>query len=238
MSKFYTEISKYYDYIFPTGNAQISLMKEIVGEAPKDILDVACGSGGYSKALRDAGYGVTAIDLDDQMIQSLKVKDKEIDAQVLNMLNIEELNKKFDLIFCIGNSLVHLNHNEEIYEFLKSCKSSLKENGHLLIQIVNYDRVLAKDIKSLPTIENDAVGLVFERYYEYLSDQHKVDFKTILKVHQDQFENSVLLHPIKSTELTALLEELDFKNIRLYGNFNKDAYDPMESVPLVIVAEK
>lgn len=237
MSKFYTEISKYYDDIFPTGNAQINLMKEILGGAPKDILDVACGSGGYSKALKDLGHNVTAIDLDSEMVAALKEKNNEIDAQVLNMLDIENLNKKFDLIFCIGNSLVHLNNNEEISKFLRSCKNSLKENGHVLIQIVNYDRVLAKNVKSLPTIENDGANLVFERYYNYLPDQHKIEFKTILKVDNDTLENSVLLHPIKSTELIELLEELDFKNIKLYGNFNKDAYKPMESFPLVIVAE-
>jgi len=238
MSKFYTEISKYYDYIFPTGKAQLQFIKKIVGEAPKNILDVACGSGGYAKSLNDSGHQVTAIDLDPKMVQALKARDTGIDARVLNMLDIEVLNKTFDLIFCIGNSVVHLNNNEEIYEFLKSCKNSLNENGHLLIQVVNYDRVLAQDVKQLPTIENDDVPLVFERYYDYLPEQHKINFRTILKVNENTLENSVLLHPIKSTEFVGLLEELGFQDIQLYGSFNQEAYDPMVSFPLIIVAKK
>lgn len=238
MSKFYTEISKYYDYIFPIGNAQLQLIKKIVGEAQKDILDVACGSGGYSKALNDSGYRVTAIDLDQEMVQALKEKDSTIDARVLNMLNIEDLNKTFDLIFCIGNSVVHLSDNEEVYDFLKSCQTSLNESGHLLIQVVNYDRVLAQDVKQLPTIENDDVPLVFERYYDYLPEQHKINFRTILKVNENTLENSVLLHPIKSIEFVGLLEELGFQDIQLYGSFNQDKYDPMVSFPLIIVAKK
>lgn len=193
MSKFYTEIAKYYDYIFPTENAKLSLIRELVGDTPKDILDVACGSGGYSKKLKELGYKVTAIDLDEAMISQLKATDGEIDARVLNMLDIDKLNKKFDLIFCIGNSMVHLNDNEEILRFLENCKKSLKVGGYLLLQIVNYDRILVKNIKSLPVIENKEIGLTFERYYEYLPEKHKIDFKTILKVDGLNLENHVLL---------------------------------------------
>lgn len=236
MSKFYSEIAKYYDYIFPTGKAQIDLIKELAGETPKDILDVACGSGGYSIGLSQSGYNITAIDLDVEMVNSLRVKDKDIDARVLNMLDVETLNKKFDLIFCIGNSLVHLNNNEEIYKFLKACKSNLKPNGCLLIQIVNYDRVLARDVKSLPTIENVDVNLVFERHYQYLKDEHKVNFKTVLKVDGEELENNVLLHPVKSTELRELLEKAGFRSVELYGSFKKEKFEAMESFPLVLVA--
>lgn len=238
MSKFYTEIAKYYEDIFPVGNAKINLIQEIAGRPPKNILDVACGSGGYSKELKNKGYEITAIDLDEKMIADLKEKDKEVDARVLNMQNIEALDKKFDLIFCIGNSLVHLKDNEEVYSFLKQCNESLQPKGHLLLQIINYDRVLEKDIKSLPTINNKDVNLSFERYYDYLPDKHKVDFKTILKVEGKELENHVLLHPIKSEELIALLEKSGFHRVKTYGNFKKDKYDSMESVPLIILAKK
>jgi glycine/sarcosine N-methyltransferase len=237
MSKFYSEIAKYYDYIFPTGKAQLELITSLAGETPKDILDVACGSGGYSMSLRQSGYKVTAIDLDEEMVDSLRSKNKDIDARVLNMLDIEALNKKFDLIFCIGNSLVHLKDNEEIYKFFKACKNSLKPKGQLVLQIVNYDRVLERDVKSLPTIENKEVNLVFERHYEYLKDEHKVDFKTVLKVGEEELENHVLLHPAKSTELQELLLKTGFSSLELYGSFKKEQFNPMESFPLVVVAE-
>ncbi|MEJ6949497.1 class I SAM-dependent DNA methyltransferase [Natronospora cellulosivora (SeqCode)] len=238
MSKFYTEIARYYDYIFPVKKAKLDLVKELAGEPPKQILDLACGSGGYSVALNSTGYNITAVDLDQKMIENLKAKENEIDAYHLNMLNIEEIEKKFDLIFCIGNSLVHLQDNQEIHNFLQLAKNSLKEGGKLLLQIVNYDRVLAKEVKSLPTIENEEVDLVFERYYDYLPKKHKIEFKTILKVDNQEMENQVLLHPIKSKELLSLLQESAFVNIKFYGSFKKDAYDPITSFPLIVVAEK
>jgi len=237
MEKFYTEIARYYDYIFPVGNAQLQLILETAGHPPKEILDVACGSGGYSKSLSDMGYSVTAIDLDESMVQILKEKDERINAQVLNMLDINDLTGSFNLIFCIGNSLVHLNDLKEIGLFLKSCKNKLKTNGKLLLQIVNYDRILDKEITSLPEIKNEEKNLRFERYYNYLPEQHKIDFKTILTVNGEVLENHILLFPIKSEELKELLKAAGFTGVEFYGSFKKDNYEPMESFSLVVIAE-
>lgn len=238
MTKFYTRIAEYYDDIFPTGQAQCQLITKVTGDPPKDILDVACGSGGYSKALSDSGYRVTAVDLDDKMVENLKKKDDKIDARVLNMLHIEQLPGKYDSIFCIGNSLVHLNNLGEIGVFLQACGNKLRAGGKLILQVINFDRILAKGITSLPTLYKEDKNLSFERYYRYIPEQHKIDFHTILTVNDQVLENHVLLFPIKSAELRGLLEESGFTNIQFYGNFTKEKFTEMESSPLVVVAEK
>ena len=97
---------------------------------------------------------------------------------------------------------------------------------------------MAKDIKGLPLIKNEDVDLVFERYYSYHREEHKIDFKTVLKVDGLTLENHVFLHPITSDELVGLLEKSGFVNIELYGSFKKDEYDPMNSFPLIVVAER
>lgn len=237
MTNFYTTIAKYYDDIFLIGEAQLKLIQECAKEPPKIILDVACGSGGYAKHLSDMGYNVTAIDLDALMIQSLKEKDRKIDSRVLNMLDIHELPGTFDVIFCIGNSLVHLSSLDEMEDFLTSCRSKLKPEGKLILQIINYDRILDKGVRQLPPIHNPEKQLTFERYYDYSPERHSVDFKTILSVDGMVLENHVALYPLRSDELKALLDATGFKNIAFYGSFRKDAYVPAESYALVVVAQ-
>ncbi len=238
MSKFYSEIAKYYDHIFPLSNATVDLIKESAGDSPKDILDVACGSGLYSEALASAGYRVTAIDLDQQMVGQLQQRNGMIRAEVLNMLELEKLGQQFDVIFCIGNSVVHLKDNQEVYDFFTSCHRNLKEQGKLIIQVVNYDRILDKDVKSLPTIKNDDIGLVFERNYDYLKEQHKINFNTVLKVDGESLENSVLLHPIRSAEILQLLKQAGFSMVEFFGSFKKEQFKLQESAPLIVIASK
>lgn len=236
MSKFYSEIAKYYDDIFPIGKPQINFLTEILNKPPKDILDVACGSGGYAVYFSQMGYNLVAIDLNHDMISKLKEKDQKIDARILDMLKINTLNKKFDLIYCIGNSLVHLDNLEEMMQFIMSCKDSLKENGNLVIQIVNYDRILDQSIQSLPTIKNDNVPLIFERNYIYLSEKHKIDFHTRLIVDEIILENHEYLYPLRYKELQKMLKDAGFSNTIFYGSFMKDIYNPQSSFSLVVHA--
>ncbi len=238
---FYEDISKYYDYIFPVGKSKVDFIGQVAGQPPKKMLDIACGTGEYSIEFAKQGYAVTSVDLDSKMVDALKNKIKntslDINAMEGNMLELsEKLDSKYDLAFCIGNSLVHLDGENEIEKFLKEMKSLLVDNGSLVVQIINYDRVLKKDVTSLPTIENKDIGLEFKRLYSYDNKIDKVLFKTILKVNGKEIENEIPLYPLKSDKFIELLENAGFKDIKLYGDFKGSKFNKNESYPLVIVA--
>ncbi|MDP4181321.1 MAG: class I SAM-dependent methyltransferase, partial [Bacillota bacterium] len=57
---FYDEISKYYDYIFPSFEEQLRFINDIAGEPPRSLLDIACGTGSYSIKLAKKGFDITA----------------------------------------------------------------------------------------------------------------------------------------------------------------------------------
>lgn len=238
---FYEEISQYYDMVFPVGQAQLNFITKAAGKPPKALLDVACGTGGYSIALARQGYSVTAVDLDSKMIEELKTKidsenlEDKVHALQGDMLELgRKLDGKFDLAFCIGNSLAHLDGINEIEKFLCGIKNLLVDEGSLIIQIINYDRVLEKNITSLPLIENKEAGLTFERFYRL--EGNKVMFKTILKVPGKQLVNEIPLYPILLKEITGLLRASGLTNIRLYGDFQGNKFDKENSYALVIEA--
>jgi len=72
-------------------------------------MDIACGTGNYSIELATLGHLVTAIDLDQQMVEITKAKALNLGLNVnvfkKDMLSLN-LEKPFDTIFCIGNSLI------------------------------------------------------------------------------------------------------------------------------------
>ncbi|MFZ7134085.1 MAG: class I SAM-dependent methyltransferase [Eubacteriales bacterium] len=237
---FYNEIAKYYDDIFSTGEAQVAFLKEVIGSPPKEVLDIACGTGGYSIPLAQQGHHLSSVDLDHEMIQTLKSKVERLQIQLEaiqgNMLNLDNKGKKYDAAFCIGNSIVHLQSIEEIAQFIKNVKNVLKKNGKFILQIINYDRILKYHVKSLPTIENKNIPLSFERLYDYQQENNKVNFKTILRVEGKEIQNEIPLYPLLSGELLDILDSLGFYPISLYGDFNKTKYDKDDSFLTVLVA--
>lgn len=239
--KFYDEISKYYKYIFPLSETTLSFLGESL---PKDekILDIACGSGEYTIGLKLAGYDVLGVDLDSLMIEKAKEKASEekvdIEFKVGNILKLEEIfEEDFGGMFCIGNSLVHLDTIEEIEAALKQMKNKVKEDGTLIIQIINYSRILKFNLEGLPTIKNEEMGIEFVR--NYVKKENKIFFNTILKTKgNDDLENTVELLPITHDKLVDMLTNVGFKDIELFGGFNGIEFDEDNSMALIIKCRK
>lgn len=239
--EFYQQISKYYDDIFPTGDEQIRFLKEIAGNPPKTVLDIACGTGGYSLELCRQGYDVTAVDRDDRMIGQLEEKARQDGVSLkhlhCDMLDLDKkLSEKYDMAFCIGNSIVHLENILQIKEFLTGAKKLLDNDGSLVLQIINFDRILLRDIKSLPIIENKDTGLSFERYYDYDKQKNTIYFKTRLNAEHKTFNNVIPLYPLRQDELLDAVAEAGFKKLKVFEDFNGNEFDKYNSFMLVLWA--
>lgn len=242
---FYNEISKYYDLIFPAGEEQIKFIEEVAGETGASILDIACGSGTYSVELAKKGYRVTAVDLEAEMVRRVKEKSDiekvHIETAVCSMTELEQkITKMYDVLFCIGNSIVHLSSVEEIDRALGQMYKLVKPGGALIVQIMNYDRILRLGLKELPPIINQEVGVEFIRQYDYNPGKNSIAFNTTLIVKGDTpktYKNTVELLPLMSHQLIKLLDKAGFKKCELYGDFNYSPYNE-DSYMLVIKALK
>ena len=115
---FYKDISIYYDKIFPLNSAAVEFLeKEFDGK--KKILDLACGDGKYSDSILSPDRSVTGLDLDKGMLEEAEKKyDQKNNIKFVygDMLELSSVFKrdKFDGVFCIGNSLVHLTSVDKI----------------------------------------------------------------------------------------------------------------------------
>ena len=85
---------------------------------------------------------------------------------------------------------------------------------------------------NLPLIENENVK--FERAY-YLNEENNIIFKTIL---DNEIENEEILLNISFDELKDYFEKIGFKNIKIYGGFDKSKFDINNSMPVVMTGEK
>ncbi|MCD8508848.1 MAG: hypothetical protein LRY73_02425 [Bacillus sp. (in: Bacteria)] len=124
---------------------------------------------------------------------------------------------------------------------LADCFNRLQPNGVLIIQIVNYDKVLSKSISSLPVIHNKEAGVTFERFY--LFNDNKITFKGKLTVAsndgtiEEVAESSTELLPLPSKKLMEIVEATPFSSVELYGSFTGEKYK-LESPALIAVLKK
>jgi len=242
---FYSSIGKYYNYIFPYNPEKKKFTKSFL-EHPKDstVLDIGCSTGDLPIDLAKEGNSVYAIDADNEMINQAIAKKMFLlldEYPVFRDLDMRRIvyffdREKFDAITCYGNTLVHLNNNEEISDFLKSCNEVLRAKGHLMIQMLNYEYILKENIRELPLIDNDKVR--FERYYEPTGTEN-LDFITRLTIKDGQsiLNNRISLFPLTKEQLYGLLVHAGFSDIKFYGSFSKTPFKE-DGLPLLVEAIK
>ncbi|RKE04704.1 class I SAM-dependent methyltransferase [Marinifilum flexuosum] len=239
---FYESISKYYHYIFPLNKMQLDFIGKSHHQAKDElsILDIGCAIGDLSLELAETYQKVIGIDLDKGMIDKSITKGKNYKNLEFHLQNMLELDtafgpNSFDIIACFGNTLVHLNSDEEVLQFFRNAKAVLKKDGKLLFQIINYDRIIDQKIDHLPTIENEVIK--FERNYEYHSSLGKVDFETILSIKENDnsIQNCIALLALRKSKVEELLQKAGFTNISFFGNFKREDLTE-NSMPLIVEA--
>ncbi|MFA5290674.1 MAG: class I SAM-dependent methyltransferase [Candidatus Izemoplasmatales bacterium] len=231
----YSEYARVYDQIFPFDARKFDLIKAVMPGGP--LLDLGCATGSYVRAFLNDGIDAMGVDLDPEMILLAKQKAREenlhatyVQADMLDMM----FNQKFKGIFSIGNTLVHLPSKDAISRMLQKLHDWLDEDGTCLIQIINYDRVLAQHITELPEINNG--DLRFTR--RYIHQAHTIDFHTHLYYRDISLQSQATLIPLRSHEMRYIIEKAGFRDIRMYGDFLHTPFEAESSMILIAVVHR
>ena len=237
---FYESIAKVYDYIFPKNRKQLEFVESIKKINSKEkMLDIGCATGNLTELLGEKTRNIIGIDLDKELLKEAKDKHPNLNFENMNMLEVNEKfeENSFDRVVSFGNTLVHLDSREEVEEFFQKVYKTLKFNGFFIVQIINYNRIIEKNIKNLPTINNEKVKFV--RDYEYDKSIGKVNFITELTIKEANLniKNNIKLLALTKVEIQKFLGETGFRNIEFYGDFEgRELSDNSEA--LIFVAQK
>ncbi len=220
--EFYTILSKYYHYIFPSNPNEKRLLDSHLVDRKKAALDIGCGLGNTASYLKSHSNYVLGIDLNSAMVQKAMGNYPNIQFMTMDMKQLDMLAlKTFDAITCFGNTLVHVT-NEDVQHVIQQMNRLTNQGAHLFIQIINYDRVYKHNITSLPTIDNEYVSM--HRNYK-LFDDHLL-FTSIIfdKKTNDTATQSITLYPLLYKQLTSMIENAGFVVEHSYANFEQDTW--------------
>lgn len=233
---FYKNLAPVYHHVFPA-NDKIPFLNDVF-KGCKKLIDVGCADGRVAKALVESQleYKITGIDLSSDLIEVAKEVTAPLDQINLIHLDMKLLGSifpanSFEGLYCIGNTLVHLENIETITKVLTDFNKLLTPNGKMVIQILNYDKILQEKITTLPLIDNEFVR--FERYYTFLEGKIKFDSLLSIKANDKTLESSTVLFPLMKKPFTKALRDAGFSNVSFYGNFKGE---PLEDKHLTCIA--
>lgn len=234
---FYEELSRYYDEIFPVDSKEMAFIAGQVS-GRKNLLDLGCGTGNKTVHCAGAVARITAVDLDPGMIARAKADNARlnIEYEVLDMtlVGVRFPANTFDAVICLGNTLVHLENLDAVTAFLGGVRACLARDGVLVLQILNYDRILDNGVRELPLLES--AHAVFSRRYS--REGNRLHFHTALRLKQtgECHDNDVPLYPLRRAELEGALSRTGFPKPALYGNYQGDPFTA-ESFALIAVCK-
>ena len=230
----YAAWARAYSDIFPYSEQKAMFLKTHL--KPGRLADIGCADGSYAIALAKEGNLVEGYDITKELIDIAIHRAKNNDNVSFNVLDMRAFlaTNRYDSIYSIGNTLVHLKDIESIKKVIKQCYQSLKPGGRFIVQIVNYERILSKEIKTLPTLEG--AHHMMQRRYSF--NETTINFKTILQVGSESHENTVELYPLKKHQLELLAFDAGFIHGEFYSGFNDTPFNSNDAFALVAVFEK
>jgi len=225
----YHHLSNYYNQLFPNDKDLFPLMKRYVQKGKKAI-DLGCGTGRLTKVIFDHQMDVKGIDLDAEMIRFALKSYPNIKFIEQNM--VDALDNHYHLITCFGNTLPHLNQ-ENLLVFLRKVKEKLDQKGYLIIEMLNYDKIMKEKPTHLKPIEIGDIH--FSRLYEYM--QESIQFTTVLKVNQQILTGSTTLYPYTLQKLDQMIYQSNL-NYHVYGNLDQTPFKESDYYYYVVITQR
>lgn len=93
-----------------TDTNDVDFALSVIGDKPKRILEIACGSGRFLVPMANAGHNVTGLDFDEHMLNRIATKissSQNISWHKSDVIN-DEWGTGFDIVLLVANFLSNI----------------------------------------------------------------------------------------------------------------------------------
>jgi glycine/sarcosine N-methyltransferase len=223
------------------------------------VLDAGCGTGMHAIMWAQWGLDVTGVDPDASMLAQARLNASAAAPAVeeaggtvrfleggfggLAALGLAP----FDAITCTGNALPHVEGVAGLRVALADFAAVLSDHGLLVLHLLDHDRLLARQVRSIPPVVRDAEDgtWVFLRVIDYAGSDIRFDFVTLHRpggwdgaAEWETTSRRSVHTALPSRLLVAELEAAGFGGIELLGNHAGKAFDPEADESLIVLARK
>ncbi|MFX1286016.1 MAG: class I SAM-dependent methyltransferase [Promethearchaeota archaeon] len=208
------------------------------------VLEVGCGTGHHAQILqRDYGYLVTGVDIEESMIEEARKRVPEAEILVHDFLDPVLLKgRSFDAIISLGNSVGLIASKYEFKSIISKFTQLLrKSNSILIFHLLNTEK--ARDGWSPPrSVDTNDGEYIFLRGFTTSERFIHPEILTLYRSKNDDYweitsTGKANIPRIKQREMSSLLNKYNFRNIRVFGDYQKNPFNPSSSVDMIYVCE-
>jgi len=210
-----------------------------------ELLSIGCGTGQHLFELQNlCECNITGLDIDETMIDKAKQKTSRIKFIVADFLERDTLtHKKYDIIFSLGNSIgLIASASKSFDQVVKKLDTHLNSEGILIFQILNTMK--ERNGWSAPRqVRTESGEYVFLRGFTTTKSFIHPEIITLFRANEeDDFQlrttGRANIPRISVKEMTLLLQQADFTNIHVYGDYFKGSFNAQTSSDMIFIAER
>lgn len=234
---FYTVLAPYYDALFPPEPEVVSFLLASEARPGARVADIACGTGLYTEALLERGVDAWGLDASPALLSRARNRSRKPDRFLLgDMRDLGPLGVgPWDLVYCIGNSVVHLPRVAAVKGFLDEALGLLEAGqgpGTLVLQWVELSGLAVGETRSLPPLTAGPVEM--QRFHTRITENAVRFDVRIARDGTTIAETSNRLLLLKAIELTEYLSDRGLEP-ELYGGFREEPVGPESWIRVIRV---
>jgi SAM-dependent methyltransferase len=201
------------------------------------VLDASCGTGINAAVLARRGFDVWATDGSEAMIAeaAARFRREHLAIPVRRCLWADlpgTLAERFDVVICVGNSLVHAAGRDAMVEALAGLRQMARPGGHVVIDSRNWEKLHAE--RRIVRVANRVVARDGRRclnFYaweipERLQDEHVAHIVFVFEDAErvETHEYPVSFRPFTLAELRERLELAGLREVDTDFDASRDQY--------------
>jgi SAM-dependent methyltransferase len=228
----YAELYSYRDE--PEAEVDAAFVVEhLSGPRPRAVLDLACGAGRHTAALRRRGYRTLGVDLSMTLLARMLARG--LPRVAGDMRGLPFTDASFDWVLNFFTSFGYFEAERENFRVLEEIARVLAPSGRFVIDLMNPGPALA-NLKARETQALEGREAEVERWYDAASQRmnKRIVVRTPDEPTRTYLESVRLYQP---EEVTIGLRWAGLEADSLFGSFHGDPYE-RDSQRLIVIGHK
>lgn len=192
---------------------------------PKNILEMACGTGSLTEYFCESDYKVTCFDLSEDMLTVAYDKLSEYrNVKILkqDMTNLKLGDNKFDAVIAACDSINYITEDEDLLKVFKNVYNHLEDEGLFVFDINSHYKLTNIIGENVFIEDTEDVFYIWDN--EFIEEEDICNFYLTFFVREnDKYIRFDEMHSERAYKNHHIIESLklaNFKDIKMYDDFN------------------